>query len=778
MSIYPFPTGPAATTTPARTPLSFLQGLAQRIFGTGPSVFASPSAFQGPPKGAPWTGWDTLAGIGSAVGNAILSQRQQRVQAAMQGIKDAMSRGDFAGAQQIAASLPADVRASLGYSPQSFTAAQDQFKQAQIDRAQREVTAAAQEAATLPPDQAQQYVASRIQALGKLYPPDVMAVVTLPTRQVPGTPAQPGEKRGGGEREPGTPAGPATSQYVIPGQQQVVAIRDAYPDLIRSLAGPLAGMADQKVLVDPRTGQPDPAIRAQLVQAINSGQSLDLQRQQAQLSIAAAQANAPRPFQIGTDAAGKPVTLPLTPAGILSWTERQDALRQQEADRTEARRARLAAQGEAAFNRGTTFIKGYWGGRLSTDARLFEQVRQQAGDLGKRLQNMDPVTAIAAINKRLGSDWEVSKGDPTRVQQLYQAWAGSKDPQQQAAAKAIKPYVDLSGQVTSLQSRMDTLNGQMLTDQANADNLVPPPGWTLDDNGLHRSGPNRVPASVNGEQTWRNNPNGLVNAIYVAEGSGKVDPQWRGKLDNKAWIKQQLGTYFQQWTQAGKPGDFLQWAANLWAPVGAQNDPGGLNVNWLPNVVANLGGGAPPPAGPRNPPKPTPPPGPRTPPKPGATDPAIVQDAQKQAKNGVPWADFSAHLRAQHVDPTPYQRFFASGATVPQNMALPQSPAATASGVAVRGTRAVGRAVGGVLTPASVPTTDPQRAQMLAFLRRGWGPLTHAQRIAVANKYGLNRRELNWLNQQTDTGGPSGGYTWSAPGWKNPYLPPFVAAHS
>ena len=112
-----------------------------------------------------------------------------------------------------------------------------------------------------------------------------------------------------------------------------------------------------------------------------------------------------------------------------------------------------------------------------------------------------------------------------------------------------------------------------------------------------------APARVNGATTYQTNRDGLVNAIYQAEGAGKVAPEWKGKLDNKQWIGQQIDTYFKQWTAAGKPGDFLQWTANKWAPIGAKNDPQGKNRNWYPNVVKALTPsaaappGTPPPAG-------------------------------------------------------------------------------------------------------------------------------------------------------------------------------------
>lgn len=39
-----------------------------------------------------------------------------------------------------------------------------------------------------------------------------------------------------------------------------------------------------------------------------------------------------------------------------------------------------------------------------------------------------------------------------------------------------------------------------------------------------------------------------------------------------------------RWTESGKPGGFIDFMWKRWAPVGAKNDPKGLNKNWGPNV--------------------------------------------------------------------------------------------------------------------------------------------------------------------------------------------------
>ncbi len=43
-----------------------------------------------------------------------------------------------------------------------------------------------------------------------------------------------------------------------------------------------------------------------------------------------------------------------------------------------------------------------------------------------------------------------------------------------------------------------------------------------------------------------------------------------------------------RWEKAGKPGKFIDFMGKRWAPVGAKNDPKGLNKYWAGNVKAAL----------------------------------------------------------------------------------------------------------------------------------------------------------------------------------------------
>jgi hypothetical protein len=44
--------------------------------------------------------------------------------------------------------------------------------------------------------------------------------------------------------------------------------------------------------------------------------------------------------------------------------------------------------------------------------------------------------------------------------------------------------------------------------------------------------------------------------------------------------------HYDRWVKAGKKGDFLESLARRYCPVGADNDPTGLNKHWLKNVTA------------------------------------------------------------------------------------------------------------------------------------------------------------------------------------------------
>lgn len=58
-------------------------------------------------------------------------------------------------------------------------------------------------------------------------------------------------------------------------------------------------------------------------------------------------------------------------------------------------------------------------------------------------------------------------------------------------------------------------------------------------------------------------------------------------LDTQAgWAAATIVKNHKRWEEAGKPGDFIPFLAKVYCPVGASNDPSGLNVNWVKNVTS------------------------------------------------------------------------------------------------------------------------------------------------------------------------------------------------
>jgi hypothetical protein len=102
-----------------------------------------------------------------------------------------------------------------------------------------------------------------------------------------------------------------------------------------------------------------------------------------------------------------------------------------------------------------------------------------------------------------------------------------------------------------------------------------------------------------GEYLYLRQPQLVVDAIYRAEGvpshgnvllarqyggHAKV-PIARGRAETAALLRR----YYGLWVKRGRPGFFLSWVAERYAPIGAANDPTNLNENWLPNVLEVLG---------------------------------------------------------------------------------------------------------------------------------------------------------------------------------------------
>jgi hypothetical protein len=101
-----------------------------------------------------------------------------------------------------------------------------------------------------------------------------------------------------------------------------------------------------------------------------------------------------------------------------------------------------------------------------------------------------------------------------------------------------------------------------------------------------------------GEYLYLRRPHVLVEAIGKAEGvpsygnmalarhygSHHVVPPSRAR----AATAQLLHRYYRLWVQKGRPGTFLEFLRDRYAPLRAANDPLGLNHHWLPNVTKSL----------------------------------------------------------------------------------------------------------------------------------------------------------------------------------------------
>lgn len=81
----------------------------------------------------------------------------------------------------------------------------------------------------------------------------------------------------------------------------------------------------------------------------------------------------------------------------------------------------------------------------------------------------------------------------------------------------------------------------------------------------------------------------IVNAIYLAEGGAKtahpygILAKYKHTTPRQACLNTIKHKHI-QWLAAGGKGDFLIYLSQHYCPVGAANDPGGLNRNWVKNV--------------------------------------------------------------------------------------------------------------------------------------------------------------------------------------------------
>jgi hypothetical protein len=90
-------------------------------------------------------------------------------------------------------------------------------------------------------------------------------------------------------------------------------------------------------------------------------------------------------------------------------------------------------------------------------------------------------------------------------------------------------------------------------------------------------------------QTNTVNVQALVTAIGMAENStnrpyGIMAKRKLTEAEARRWCENTVNHRLADWVKAGKPGDFIEYLSKTYAPIGASNDPKGLNRNWVKNV--------------------------------------------------------------------------------------------------------------------------------------------------------------------------------------------------
>lgn len=81
----------------------------------------------------------------------------------------------------------------------------------------------------------------------------------------------------------------------------------------------------------------------------------------------------------------------------------------------------------------------------------------------------------------------------------------------------------------------------------------------------------------------------LANAIYWAEGGPNtrhpygILAKYKTTTPRQACINT-IRSKHREWVKLGSKGDYIAYLQSRYAPIGAYNDPTGLNRNWLKNV--------------------------------------------------------------------------------------------------------------------------------------------------------------------------------------------------
>lgn len=82
----------------------------------------------------------------------------------------------------------------------------------------------------------------------------------------------------------------------------------------------------------------------------------------------------------------------------------------------------------------------------------------------------------------------------------------------------------------------------------------------------------------------------LATAIYHAEGGANtrhpygILAKYKTTTPRQACINTIMSKH-REWVKLGAKGDYLRYLQSRYCPVGASNDPSGLNVHWYGNVA-------------------------------------------------------------------------------------------------------------------------------------------------------------------------------------------------
>jgi hypothetical protein len=85
----------------------------------------------------------------------------------------------------------------------------------------------------------------------------------------------------------------------------------------------------------------------------------------------------------------------------------------------------------------------------------------------------------------------------------------------------------------------------------------------------------------------RHAENGAAGREYGVLGAGvRRDMKRKGDTyrPQAGWCAATVQKTFDRWKKAGSPGDFITFLGKRYCPVGAENDPNGLNRHWIKNV--------------------------------------------------------------------------------------------------------------------------------------------------------------------------------------------------